>query len=134
MHYGVLIVLKDKLLSQTNKHPYKTKVFQANALDSKDILDNIEPKSVDIVFTDVPYGQHSQWQNSDNLTNPFISILDSLLGILSSSSVVAIASDKQQKVSHESYQRLEQFQIGKRRAVILKPVKFFIKVIRNDQS
>jgi len=42
--------------------------------------------------------------------------------VLSGSSIVAIASDKGQKVSHDHYQRVEQFQIGKRRVVILRPV------------
>jgi hypothetical protein len=49
-------------------------------------------------------------------------MLDALAEVLSPSSIVAIASDKQQKVSHAGYQRLEQFQIGRRRVVILKPV------------
>jgi hypothetical protein len=48
-------------------------------------------------------------------------MLDVLRNVLSRSSLVAIASDKQQKVSHENYQQIEQFQIGKRRVVILKP-------------
>jgi hypothetical protein len=49
-------------------------------------------------------------------------MLDALLGILSPSSIVAIASDKQQKARHERFQRLEQFQVGKRRVVILKTI------------
>ena len=49
-------------------------------------------------------------------------MLDSLLGVLSESSIVAIVSDKGQKVSHEGYQRLERFQVGKRRVIILKPI------------
>jgi tRNA G10 N-methylase Trm11 len=84
-------------------------------------LRNIKPKSVDIVFTDVPYGQQSNWQNSD-LSNPLWSMLDSLLGVLSQSSIVAIVSDKGQKALHESYQRIERFQVGKRRILILKPL------------
>jgi 16S rRNA G966 N2-methylase RsmD len=103
-------------------HPLTVKVFQASATDRKTMLDHIQPKSVDILFTDVPYGQHSQWQDSDRVSNPIWSMLDALTEILSSSSIVAIASDKMQKVSHERYQRVEQFQIGKRRVVILKPV------------
>jgi tRNA G10 N-methylase Trm11 len=99
-------------------------VFQANATDSKTILKNIKAKSVDIVFTDVPYGQHSQWHDSgsNKLLNPLWSMLNALIDVLSSSSIVAIVSDKQQKVLHESYQRVEQFQTGKRRVVILMPV------------
>lgn len=116
--------LKEKLSTLIEKHPLEARAFQASAADGKKILKNIRPKSVDLVFTDVPYGQHSHWRDSDfnEVSNPLGSMLDALLGILSPSSLVAIASDKQQKVLHESYQRIEQFQIGKRRIVILKPV------------
>lgn len=114
-------VLKDKI---TEESPLLTKVFQANATDAKAMLEKIGAKTVDIVFTDVPYGQRSQWHDStlNESSNPIRLMLDALLGVLSFSSVVAIISDKQQKVLHESYQRIEHFQIGKRRVVILKPV------------
>src|ERR1051325_5575922 len=107
--------LKEKL---TAKQSVKTKAFQANALNPQELLNNIKPGSVDIIFTDVPYGLHSQWQNSEltSSLNPITAMLDSLLGILSTSSIVAIVSDKQQKVSHERYQRIKQLQTGKRRA------------------
>jgi hypothetical protein len=49
-------------------------------------------------------------------------MLDALLNVVSSSSIVAIASDKRQKALHERYQRIEQFQAGKRRVTILRPV------------
>ena len=117
-------VLKEKLSALTEKHGLKIKVFQASATDGEKISKNINPKSVDIIFTDVPYGQHSHWRDSDSNVplNPIGSMLDALFGVLSPSSIVAIVSDKQQKVLHERFQRLEQFQIGKRRGVILKPV------------
>jgi 23S rRNA (guanine2535-N1)-methyltransferase len=117
-------ILREKLFNLPETHPYMTRVFQADATDSREIFNNIKTKSVDIVFTDIPYGNHSQWHDSDlnELSNPVWSMLDSLLCVLSPSSVVAIVSDKQQKVSHERYQRIEQFLIGKRRVVILKPV------------
>jgi hypothetical protein len=78
---------------------------------------------VDIVFADVPYGWHSQWRElSSDLESrtPLWAVLDALSDILTLTSLVAIVSDKQQKASHESYQRVEQFQVGKRRAVILR--------------
>ena len=117
-------ILKNKIAALLQERPPTTRVFQASATDSTTILNNIKAKSVDIVFTDVPYGQHSQWHDSvsNESSNPLWSMLDALLDVLSSSSIVAIVSDKQQKVSHESYQRVEQFQIGKRRVVSLKPV------------
>jgi 16S rRNA G966 N2-methylase RsmD len=116
--------LKNKLLGLPENHLHRTKVFQANATNSEELFNNIKAKSVDIVFTDVPYGQHSHWHDSElnESSNPLWSMLNALLGILSSSSLVAIVSDKQQKAAHESYQRVEQFQIGKRRVTILKPI------------
>jgi 23S rRNA (guanine2535-N1)-methyltransferase len=117
-------ILKNKIHVGGREHPLMARAFQASAFDSQVPGKNIKPASVDIVFTDVPYGQHSRWQGStpDEFSNPPWSVLDALIGILSPSSIVAIVSDKQQKVSHQSFQRLEHFQVGKRRVVLLKPV------------
>ena len=103
--------LKMNLSALREKHPLETRVFQANATDSREISNHIKPKSVDIVFTDVPYGRHSQWREDEShgTSNPIRSMLEALTGILSPSGIVTIVSDKQQKVVHESYQRLEQF-------------------------
>ena len=114
-------ILKSRISALAREHPLATRVFQAGATDSKAITKNIKPGSVDIVFTDVPYGQHSHWNNPSQLSNPLWSMLNTLIDILSPSSIVAIVSDKQQKVLHENYQRIEHFQVGKRRVVILKP-------------
>lgn len=114
-------VLRNNSLTLAEKYPVSARVFRANATESREIYNNIEAKSVDVVFTDVPYGQHSYWSSSAGI-DPIQAILDVLINVLSSTGIVAIASDKQQKVSHDRYQRLEQFQIGKRRVVILKPV------------
>lgn len=117
------ILLKDKITTLDQKHPLRTKAFQSSAIDKQTILNNLDAHAVDIVFTDVPYGQHSQWHslNSEELSNPLWSMLDALTEILSPSGIVAITSDKKQKVSHDRYQRLEKFQVGKRQVVILKP-------------
>ena len=111
-------IIKNKISDLDGEHPMATRVFQASATDSKTILQNIKARSVDIVFTDVPYGQHSDWQ--DSTSDPIGAMLNALLGILSPSSIVAIVSDKRQKASHERYQRVEQFQVGKRRVVLLR--------------
>ncbi len=117
-------ILKNKIAASAWEQPLATRVFQASAMDSKTILNNIKAKSVDLVFTDVPYGQHSQWHDSgpDEFLNPLWSILNALINILSPSSIVSIVCDRQQKVAHKSYQSVEHFQIGKRRVVILKPI------------
>lgn len=117
-------ILKKRLSSLTGERTLETGVFQANAMAQKQVSSHIKPRSVDIVFTDVPYGQHSQWRDVDysDASNPLHSMLDALLGVLSSSAIVAIVSDKQQKVFHERYERIERFQAGKRRGVILRPI------------
>ena len=127
-------LFQERLSILSKKHSLETKVFQANATIPEEISKHIKLGAVDIVFTDVPYGQHSKWQDTGHslLVNPVGAMLDSLHGILSPSSVVAIVSDKQQKTSHERFQRLEQFQIGKQRVVILTPSKD--KELSLDQS
>ena len=116
-------ILRNKLTGFVTESPLRIKVFQASALDREIILHNIKANSVDLVFTDVPYGQHAQWHGagSGETSNSLWSMLDALIGILSSSSLLAIVSDKRQKATHERFQRVEHFQIGKRRVVMLKP-------------
>jgi len=113
--------LRSNSLALAQKYPIRTRVFRANATESAEIIQNIRAKSVDLVFTDVPYGQHTYWFSSE-VMDPIRAMLDALINVLSSSSIVAISSDKQQKVSHDNYQRIEQFQIGKRRVAILRPI------------
>ena len=117
-------ILQKRIMSLNEDHHIVTKVFQANVLDGKAILENIEDGSVDIIFTDIPYGQHSQWQETGSIETrtPIWSMLNTLTTVLSPSSIVAIVSDKEQKIAHENYQRIKQFQIGKRRIHILKPI------------
>ena len=113
--------LRDNAIQGSQNYPVQTLCFRANATSRKEISDQVGARSVDIIFTDIPYGQHSNWQGSD-LPNPISGMLDALKPSLSPTSVVAIAADKQQKVTHENYQRIEHFQIGKRRVVMLKPI------------
>lgn len=115
-------ILQKRVLSLNKDHPLTTKAFQASIFDSQVLSEHISAGSVDIVFTDIPYGQHSQWQtdSSAEISNPIWSMLNTLTSVLSPSGIVAIVSDKGQKIAHENYQRLKQFQIGKRRVHILK--------------
>jgi hypothetical protein len=117
-------VFKEKLYGLRETHPLETHVFQASTIDRNKISKHIKQNSVDIIFTDVPYGRHSDWQGAERneLSNPLTSMLDTLLDVLSSSSIVAVVSDKRQKAVHERFQRVEHFQVGKRRIVILRPV------------
>lgn len=118
-------VLKAKLTHFRETQPLETRVFQSNATDRNQISRHIRSKSVDIVFTDVPYGQHSYWNDPqfEQGSNPLTSMLDAILGLLSPTSIVAVASDKGQKAAHDRFERIEHFQAGKRRVAFLKPIQ-----------
>src|SRR5574341_1384699 len=118
--------LRNRIGMLTKDHPLETRAFQANALDSETLRENLKGVTVDIVFVDVPYGLHSEWQHQasgSELDHPLWRMLDALLGFLMPTSVVAVVSDKRQKAAHEGYQRLEHFQVGKRRVMLLKPAE-----------
>ena len=74
-----------------------------------------------MVITDIPYGQHSQWEQTQ-AADPAWAMLEALFVILVSKSILVVASDKQQKIAHEKYKRLEKIQIGKRQVVFLEPL------------
>jgi 16S rRNA G966 N2-methylase RsmD len=115
------------LTSIMTQQPITTTLFQADALQQADMEAGLGQVSVDIVFADVPYGRVNNWE-SDKLTvdsAPALwQFLDSLQGVLGATAVIAIAADKQQKVRHPAYRRLEQFQVGKRRLTLLQKARF----------
>ena len=49
-------VLRRNSLALAQEYPVRARVFLANATESKEIFINMRAKSVDIVFTDIPYG------------------------------------------------------------------------------
>jgi 23S rRNA (guanine2535-N1)-methyltransferase len=98
--------------------PIQTHVFRANATEAASLREGLQGAVIDIVFSDVPYGQHSQWETQ--AVSPISAMLEALSEFLSPQSIVAIATDKTQKVAHDKYRRLEKFQIGKRLINILR--------------
>ena len=74
--------------------------------------------TADIIIADVPYGNLVSWSENDK--NPVDVLLDTLIPVLSNSSIVAIITDKAQKIKNEKYKRLERFKAGKRVVEICK--------------
>lgn len=114
--------LYDQLKQLSSTHPVTTQCFVADATRQQAVQNHLpyNGRKVDIVMMDIPYGSHSTWRSSDaEARDPVSSVLMALSGVLSLSSVVAIAAPKQYKIAHEHYQRLAHFTIGKRRIVFL---------------
>jgi hypothetical protein len=114
--------LKAQLAQSLTQHTIAVRTFSANVIT--DELTDYFSAPVDLVITDIPYGNRSSWLGlpPDAPYEPSWYLLQSLLNVLSAHSIVAIASNKQQKIVHDHYRRLDHFQIGKRRIVLLKPL------------
>jgi hypothetical protein len=117
---------KQQLSAYTPIHPIQTLLFQADSTDSPQITRGLEGRQIDIVLADVPYGKMSNWQSSEPATTAKDeSFLEKMLGALSptlsSSAIIAIASDKGQKCAHPQYRRVGRFHIGKRQVTLLQP-------------
>lgn len=82
-------------------------------------------QAIDIVFTDIPYGQRSGWVGagvaSGSGVTPIGQMLEALWCVVSATTVVAVASDKSQRIRHPSYERVDRFRMGKRQIVMLRP-------------
>jgi 23S rRNA (guanine2535-N1)-methyltransferase len=96
------------------------RAFTINALDGPALVETLGAHPVDVVLTDVPYGQHSQWSGADAVLQPLQALLEALAGVLSPGGLVALVSDKGQKVQRAGWQRCDHFQVGLRRIEILR--------------
>jgi len=117
---------KQQLSAYTQIHPINTRLFQADSTDSPQIIRGLEGRQIDIVLADVPYGKMSNWQSAEHSTaakdESFLGqMLGALAPALSSSSIIAIASDKAQKCEHAQYRRMGRFKIGMRQVTFLQP-------------
>jgi tRNA G10 N-methylase Trm11 len=76
-------------------------------------------QSLDVIITDVPYGQLVNWEGSAG-QQPIYTLLENQRRVLAPAAVAAIISDKTVKVQHPAYERLHHSTLGKRRITILR--------------
>jgi tRNA G10 N-methylase Trm11 len=104
------------------RHVISTHLFAADVMDRAAIMTGVNGRSIDMVISDIPYGWLTTWHTDDVNKSLVWQMLENLRFVLSPAAVVAIAADKQQKVAHEGYERLDKFQVGKRRVWIGRPL------------
>lgn len=91
-------------------------VFTADILAEQALADR--NFKADIIIADVPYGSLVAWQGeSGDAVNR---LLKNLVPVLKPTTIVAVCTDKKQKVRTDLYRRLEQQTIGKRRFTLLR--------------
>jgi hypothetical protein len=118
------------LAAGTEGHTIPTRLFCADATDAAAVRAGLAGATVDIVLTDLPYGQASQWQFSAapkqvlpaGEGTPAERLLAALLPALAPGAVVAVAANKGEKIGHAAYRRLERLSVGKRQIVVLHPL------------
>lgn len=117
-HYDALqsaVNLKESLIARSTQ--IATISFVADATKEKYIKDK-----VNIVIADLPYGKLVHWGDMQDESIAIRGLLDSFISVLAQKSVIAIVSGKKASFKHEHYQRVEWFQIGKRKVTFLQLV------------
>jgi SAM-dependent methyltransferase len=114
--------LRERIADLSRSLPLAARAFQADALDGAGLARRLSGEQADLIITDVPYGQHSQWAGAGDPTvtaNPIEALLTALRGVLAPGGVLALSTDKQPKFGWPAYRRVAHFQVGKRKIVIL---------------
>jgi len=115
---------RSRLAELSKSHLVQARVFRADALKADELSAGLGTQGIDIVFADIPYGQRTGWIGagvaSGSDVTPVGQMLEALRCVVSPTTVIAIASDKSQKLRHPSYERVEHFRMGKRQIVMLK--------------
>ena len=109
-------IMSAKKLSEYTRPTVDYRVFQRDILDST----NVTGVVADIIITDVPYGELVNW--SDESGNAIDRMLDNLYDNLSDNGVIAVSSDKSQKITNPNYQRIKKIKIGKRKVEFLQKI------------
>jgi 16S rRNA G966 N2-methylase RsmD len=113
--------LLDQVTSEEASHPIQTNSFAANAFDPAALLKGLQVGRVDIVFSDLPYGMHSQWQGMlQGQSDPLKALLESLAQVLSNGTLLALATMKDVRPRHQAYAQIGKLKLGKRLVTFLR--------------
>jgi len=99
--------------------------FQTDARSEVALQIGLRGLRPEIVISDLPYESTVHWHSLDGAIIDSLTataqMLSALHSLLAPSAIVALATEKGQKVAHANYERLRQMTIGKRRITWLKP-------------
>jgi hypothetical protein len=111
--------LQERVVAFHKLRPIQLRAFQADALDARALAAQLGETRPEVVFTDLPYGQHSHWQGETD--DPAAALLAGLLPLLGAESIVAISSVKGLKLDPPGYRRVEKLKLGKREIQFFQP-------------
>ncbi len=84
-------------------------------------------KNVNIVMTDLPYGNMAYWQGEGAVqNNPNKQMLNNIYQTLDlHNSIVTIICNKDEKINHQKFEQVKRLKHGKRQFVFLRPLPFY---------
>lgn len=101
-------------------------VFCSDILSNKILNSHIE-NTIDIVITDIPYGEQTIWKTSypNNLksSDHLFSLLENLTNVLKDGGIVVIVGKKDFTANHQLYIKVKSVKHGKRKAIFLKKIR-----------
>lgn len=100
----------DRLQAMLQKE-LPAEIFQA------DCTKELPPVRPDIIVTDIPYGNLATWKSKED--SPLYTMLHQLARISHKGTVLAVITDKGQKIDTELWTRREKQSVGKRKFEIL---------------
>lgn len=115
-HQGALQTADSWLEKLKTTTPIESQVFTCDLLQPKAL--QTAGFKADILLSDVPYGSMASW--SGGAGNEMHIFLENLLPVLHADTVLAIISDKAQKIHSPYFQRLKLLRAGKRKIELLK--------------
>jgi hypothetical protein len=116
--------LRSRLSAFTASRVIGTQTFVADATSPSELSGHLGTGVVNMVIADIPHGRQTTWQLTDAgslAATPVSALLATLRPVLATVAVVAVATNRQQRISHPAYRRAGQWQIGKRHVVFLVP-------------
>jgi len=108
-----------------------TACFQADATRPDGRREEQLPDAVDLIMTDLPYGSIVHWSGgadadgaaSGDAGRQLDGFFEQAYGRLKPGrSVLAVVADKSQKLSHERFERVQHFKVGKRHVGLFVPL------------
>jgi hypothetical protein len=106
-------------MTQLLQHEISHNAFLANILNANE-LDN-KKFIADIIITDIPYGNLVHWSNNDG--EEINRLLDTIISIINSNTIIAISHNKNQKINNSKYNIIERMAVGHRKIKILKLIQ-----------
>lgn len=115
-----------ELMTRAGSDGIVTDAFVVDATQPGSLTGRITEQTVDLVITDVPYGNWSAWlgepasgDDEATIEPPLDRLLETVRPVLAPGALVTLVSGKDQRASHPAYRRVERWQLGRRRIEML---------------